>query len=42
MRFLGKLLRIARELALGAPESAKELESRPLFSLVGGSLKIDP
>lgn len=38
---VGKLLRIARELGLEAPESAKELESRPLFSLFGGSLKID-
>lgn len=36
-----KLLRIASELGLEAPESAKELESRPLFSLFGGSLKID-
>ena len=36
-----KLLRIARELGLEAPESAKELESVPYFSLFGGSLKID-
>ena len=36
-----KLLRVAREMGLEAPESAKELESRPLFSLFGGSLKID-
>jgi hypothetical protein len=36
-----KLLRVARELGLETPESAKELESRPLFSLFGGSLKID-
>ncbi len=36
-----KLLRIAREHGLEAPESAKELESQPLFSLFGGSLKID-
>jgi hypothetical protein len=36
-----KLLRVAREMGLEAPESAKDLESRPLFSLFGGSLKID-
>ncbi len=36
-----KLLQIARELGLEAPESAREMESRPLFSLFGGSLKID-
>ena len=36
-----KLLRIARELGLEAPEGAKELESLPLFSLFGGTLKID-
>jgi hypothetical protein len=36
-----KLLRVAREQGLEAPESAKELESMPLFSLLGGTLKID-
>jgi hypothetical protein len=36
-----KFLRVARELGLEAPETAKELESRPLFSLIGGTLKID-
>ena len=36
-----KLLRVVRELGLEAPEIAKELESRPLFSLFGGTLKID-
>ena len=36
-----KLLRVAREQGLEAPESAKDIESRPLFSLFGGSLKID-
>jgi hypothetical protein len=36
-----KLLRVAHELGLEAKESAKDLESRPLFSLFGGSLKID-
>ena len=36
-----KLLRVARESGLEAPESADELESKPLFSLFGGSLKID-
>lgn len=36
-----KLLHVARELGLKAPESAKELESMPLFSLFGGTLKID-
>ena len=38
---VGKLLRVARESGLEAPESAKELESKPLFSLFGGTLKID-
>lgn len=36
-----KLLRVAHAMGLEAPESAKELESRPLFSLFGGTLKID-
>ena len=36
-----KLLRVAREQGLEAPESAKDIESRPLLSLFGGSLKID-
>ncbi len=36
-----KLLRVARELGLEAPESAKELETRPFFTLFGGSVKID-
>ncbi len=36
-----KLLRVAHELRLEAQESAKELEARPLFSLFGGSIKID-
>jgi hypothetical protein len=36
-----KLLRVAHELGLEAPETAKELESKALFSLFGGSLKID-
>ena len=36
-----KLLRVARELGLEAPYSAQDLESRPLFSLFGGTLKID-
>lgn len=36
-----KLLLVAREEGLEAPETTKELEARPLFSLFGGSLKID-
>jgi hypothetical protein len=38
---VGKLLRVAHEAGLEVPASAKEIESRPLFSLFGGSLKID-
>lgn len=36
-----KLLRVAREAGLETPRTAKDLELRPLFSLFGGSLKID-
>lgn len=36
-----KLLRVARELGLETPGSAKDLASRPLFSLFDGTLKID-
>ena len=36
-----KLLRVARESGLEASKSAMELESRPLFTLFGGTLKID-
>jgi hypothetical protein len=36
-----KLLRVASEQGLEATQSAKGLESRPLFSLFGGSLKIE-
>lgn len=36
-----KFLRVAHESGLEAPETARELESKPLFSLFGGSLKID-
>jgi hypothetical protein len=36
-----KLLRVASEQGLETTQSAKALESRPLFSLFGGSLKID-
>lgn len=36
-----KLLRVARDSGLEVPESARELESRPVFSLFGGTLKID-
>lgn len=36
-----KLLRVAREVGLETPESAEELATRPLFSLFGGSLKVD-
>ena len=36
-----KLLRVAHESGLEAPETAKELESRPFFNLFGGFLKID-
>ena len=36
-----KLLRVASDSGLEATESAKQLEARPLFSLFGGSLKID-
>lgn len=36
-----KLLRIARGSGLEAPETAKDLEPKPLFSLFGGTLKID-
>jgi hypothetical protein len=38
---VGKFLRVARQFGLETPETAKALESRPLFSLFGGSLKID-
>jgi len=38
---VSKLLRVAHELGLEAPESATELETKPLFSLFGGTLKID-
>jgi hypothetical protein len=34
-------LRVAREAGLETPQPAKELESRPFFSLFGGFLKID-
>lgn len=36
-----KLLRVAHEHGLKAPGSAKDLEARPLFSLFGGTLKVD-
>ena len=36
-----KFLRVASELGLEAPEPAKQLESRPLFSLFAGTLKVD-
>jgi hypothetical protein len=36
-----KFLRVASASGLEMPESAKQLEARPLFSLFGGSLKID-
>jgi hypothetical protein len=38
---VAKLLKVASEHGLEAPVSAKELESRPLFSLFAGTLKID-
>ena len=38
---LRKLLRVARESGLEAPETAKVVESKPVFSLFGESLKID-
>jgi hypothetical protein len=40
-RNIGKLLEVARLVGLEAPNSADELETRPLFSLFGGSLKVD-
>lgn len=36
-----KLLRVARELGLAPRETVKQLESRPLFSLFAGTLKVD-
>jgi hypothetical protein len=36
-----KLLHVAHESGLEAPETGEELESKPLFSLFGGTLKID-
>lgn len=36
-----KLLRVAREMGMEVPASAKDLRSRPLFSLFDGTLKID-
>ncbi|HEX5043022.1 MAG TPA: hypothetical protein VFV75_08950 [Candidatus Polarisedimenticolaceae bacterium] len=38
---VGKLLRVARQAGLEGPESAAEVEMRPLFSLYGGTLKVD-
>jgi hypothetical protein len=35
------LLRVARRLNLDAPRSAKDVETRPYFSLLGGSIKVD-
>jgi hypothetical protein len=36
-----KLLDVAREAGLEGPERAEDVEDRPLFTLFGGSLKID-
>lgn len=38
---VGKLLRIAHEQGLEGPETALEVETRPMFSLNGAELKID-
>ena len=38
---LRKLLKVAREQGLAVPGNAEELESQPLFSLFGGTLKFD-
>lgn len=38
---LRKLLRVASEHGLEVPGDAKELDSQPLFSLFGGTLKVD-
>jgi hypothetical protein len=38
---VAKLLRVARDAGLDAPASATELETRPLFSLLGGTTKFD-
>ena len=38
---LAKFLRVARAVGLEDPPSVRELETKPLFSLFGGSIKID-
>jgi len=40
-RNVGKFLRVARESGLETPEGTKEIELKPLFSLFGGTIKID-